>query len=420
MLERVDLFSNKKDLLYFITICLAILIHSLFLEYKKYEQLARFDTFNTTAVVQNQYLKSNQNRTYTVLKLKSLDGYTLYSIAKKDLQNIKNKKIDIEVTSKDFTFYNFISSFFGFTKIEKIYDSSTTKDLLSRSIQNTHRDSRIAQIYNALFLAQSVDYEVQQIFANLGISHLIAISGFHLGILSAIILFSLRPIYYFFQARYFPYSNSKLHLFVVTFLALFAYLLFLDAPPSLERSLGMFVVGFILYDRGIKVISMQTLLLTLLLLLSFFPRLFFSLGFWLSAGGVYYIFLFMHYFKEKGWLFLLVGISGYVYFAMVPISNYIFGNFSLFHALSIPLSILFSIFYPLSIFLHIIGYGDALDPILIYLLDLGSIGGVASLKTPIYYAYLLSSLLALYKRWLFYASFLFALGIFVASVYEVV
>ena len=59
----------------------------------------------------------------------------------------------------------------------------------------------------------------------------------------------------------------------------------------------MLLVGFILYDRGIEIISMQTLFVSVVLLIVFFPRLFFALGFWLSVAGVFYIFLFLLYFK---------------------------------------------------------------------------------------------------------------------------
>ena len=58
----------------------------------------------------------------------------------------------------------------------------------------------------------------------------------------------------------------------------------------------MLIIGFILHDRGFKIISMQTLFLTMAILIAFFPRLAFSIGFYLSIFGVFYIFLFLlHY-----------------------------------------------------------------------------------------------------------------------------
>jgi competence protein ComEC len=130
----------------------------------------------------------------------------------------------------------------------------------------------------------------------------------------------------------------------------------------------MLVVGFVLYERGFKIISMQTLFLTAVLILSFFPRLFFSLGFWLSVGGVYYIYLFLLYFKNLGKIYQFILLPVWVYLMMLPHSLFIFENFSLWHPLSIIWSILFSIFYPLSILLHIFGIGDLFDNLLIQLI----------------------------------------------------
>ncbi|MCB5267736.1 MAG: ComEC/Rec2 family competence protein, partial [Candidatus Cloacimonetes bacterium] len=81
-------------------------------------------------------------------------------------------------------------------------------------------------------------------------SHLLAISGFHLGVLSTVLFFLVRPMYRLFQKRYFPYAHANRDTFIFVACCLLLYMLFLGTPPSLLRAFGMLVVGFVLYDRG--------------------------------------------------------------------------------------------------------------------------------------------------------------------------
>jgi competence protein ComEC len=181
----------------------------------------------------------------------------------------------------------------------------------------------------------------------------------------------------------------------------------------------MLIVGFFLYERGIEVISMQTLFITILLLLAFFPRLFFSLGFWLSSSGVFYIFLFFIYFKNlsKAWQFLLLPI--WVYLLMLPYSLAIFENFSSLHPLSIIWTTLFTLFYPLSIFAHLVGYGSIFDSSLLWLLDLGRTGEVVGIGIYTFLLYLLLSLGAIFYKKVMWSLLLFSCAIFIYSIYQI-
>ncbi|MDX9813815.1 MAG: ComEC/Rec2 family competence protein [Sulfurimonas sp.] len=419
MIERVSLFNSYRDFFIFLAFATLILAHSLYLEYKNYKKLARFDSFIATVSVLKQYEKTKDKKTYQVLKLKSDDGFSFYTIASKNTPNLKNHKLVVEAFAKDFTFLNYIDSFYANTKILEKSEIKNLKTKLTNLVASAHESDYIAQLYNALYFATDVDYDIRQIFSNLGISHIIAISGFHLGIISAMLYFIIKPIYGFFQNRHFPFRNANSDIFLLTSLVLLAYLLFLDTPPSLVRSLGMFVVGYVLYDRGVEVITMQTLLVAIVLLLAFFPRLYFAIGFWLSALGVFYIFLFVTYHKHRGWLYQLVGISVMVYLYMIPISLFIFGNFSLYHPISVPLSMLFSIFYPLSMLMHIVGFGNFLDGFLRWLLLVGQDGIKLEISSYVFYAHMLLSFLALKSRVAFYILNIFSFFIFVYAIYHV-
>ena len=419
MIERVSLFNKKRDFLLFLLISLSIFLISVFIEYKNYLEFTRFDSALIEATPQKQYVKTKNKRIYQVLKLKSKEGLTFYTTAKKSLEDLSDKKLYMEIWPKDISFFSYLNSFYAYSKILSIEDNNSTKQALNAFIDLAHENKNIGNIYQALYTAKDVDQKTQNAFSNLGVSHIVAISGFHLGILSALLYFLLKPAYIFLQDRFFPYRNSKTDIFIIVASILFAYTLFLDSPPSLVRSFGMLVVGFILYDRGIEIFSMQTLLVTILLLLAFFPRLCFSLGFWLSAGGVFYIFLFLIHFKKLNLFLQMIGISVFVYLYMLPAALYIFQNFSLYHPTSIILSILFTPFYPLSIFLHIIGLGDFFDVFLKWLMILGQEGIKVELNLYVFMFYVALSFGAIWSRTAMWALTLFCGSVFIYAMYQV-
>ncbi|MDX1295970.1 MAG: ComEC/Rec2 family competence protein, partial [Sulfurimonadaceae bacterium] len=234
-----------------------------------------------------------------------------------------------------------------------------------------------SQIYAALFTASPMDRELRQKLAALGVSHLMAISGFHLGVLSFVLFLILKLPFLFVQERFFPYINRRRELFGIVVLFLFAYLVFLDYVPSLLRAFAMMIVGFVLYDRGIKVLSMQTLLIAVMLLLALWPRLLFALGFWLSVGGVFWILLFLQHFGHWNKTVQFIGIHLWVYLMMLPASLYLFETFSLMHPVSILWSMLFILFYPLVLLAHVIGLEMHLQGVLSQLLELASVSTVS-------------------------------------------
>jgi len=419
MIEKVSLFTKKRDFFLFALTSLAILLISFFIEYRNYKEFTRFDSALVEATVLMQYTKTKNDKTYQILKLKSDEGLTFHTTSKKSLQDVKGKKLELEIFIKKVGFYEYLTQFFANSKLIQIKENTAPKQKVNDFISDAHESKSIANVYQALYTNESVDKDIQNAFSNLGVSHIVAISGFHLGILSALLYFLLRPIYRFFQDKFFPYRNSKIDLFIIVVSVLFAYMLFLDSPPSLVRSFGMFVVGFVLYDRGVEVFSMQTLLVTILLLLAFFPRLSFSLGFWLSAGGVFYIFLFLIHFKSWSVFWQLMGISVLVYLFMLPVSLFIFQNFSIYHPFSIILAILFTPFYPLSIILHLIGFGDFSDSFLKWLLVLGEDGAKVELNLYLFLLHVALSFAAIWSRIAMWVLVLFSSSILIYAIYQI-
>jgi len=424
MLEKVSLFRNRRDFFHFVLLAFVIFSLSISLEFYNYKELTKFDSQLVNATVLKQYTKTKltktgKTKTYQVLKLKSDQGFTFYSTASKNLKDIKFRTIKLEAWAGKISFYEYMHGFYCFSKILEVYEDDSYKTALNTFIDAQHKTQDISLVYQALFTAKQIPYKLQKIFSQLGISHLIAISGFHLGVLSTLLFFLIKYPYKFLQNKYFPYRSYKLDSFFAIAMVLFSYLLFLDSPPSLLRAFVMLLIGFILYDREIEILSMQTLVLTIIIVLSLFPRLYFSLGFWLSVSGVFYIFLFLIHFKDRSKIWQFLVLPFWVYLLMLPLSLTIFSNFSLYHPLSIIWTSLFSIFYPLAMILHAIGFGGLLDFILRWLIDLDTNATLVSLDIGFLLIHIALSFGSIFKKEALYLLVFYSTLIFIYAIYNV-
>ncbi len=205
----------------------------------------------------------------------------------------------------------------------------------------------------------------------LGINHLLAISGFHLGILSVSMYFLFSLFYTPLQKRYFPYRNAFYDIGVLVWVFLLGYLLLLDFLPSFFRAFLMGLLGFLACFFGVRLLSFKLLILACCIAIALLPKLLFSVGFLLSVCGVWYIFLFLKhtqaFFKTSSFLarsFQAISLSVLVFLNMLIIAHAFFPMFSPYQLFSIPLGLIFIVFFPLSLFLHAVGLGSLLDHIL--------------------------------------------------------
>jgi competence protein ComEC len=398
---KLSLFSRKRELFALILFLSILFSFNIFLKYKQFQDFKSSKYFKTSAIVLSQYIKTTKKgKKYTVLKLKTDNSLKFYGISwQKNLKNMQSDRIKLKINTKKISFYRYLKGFFAPVYGMKIISPNAgLKQKISTIIQNEHKNRSIKELFSALFLGTSLQKNLRKKIQTLGISHLVAISGFHLGVLSAILFFILTPIYRFFQDKFFPYRNLRLDLMIVTLFLLFGYLYLVGFMPSLIRAYTMLVIIYILYIRHIEIISFQTLALTTVLLLSFFPNLLFSISFWFSISGVFYIFLFLRYFPFlKPWQIIIL-LNFWVYLMMQPIVHAIFGLFSLYQIYSPILSMLFIIFYPLELFLHIINHGDLLDGMILKLFSIKA--SIVQIKTPLWFLilFILFSLFSAYKK----------------------
>ena len=416
-LERPELF-DLRTLLLFLGLCLCLLLFSLGREYRAYRDLTRFNDAVIEAEVVDQYLKRKERRAYYVLKLKSRDGALFYTTASEHLRNLLGYRLRLRVRTMGIGFREYLGGFFAYSDILRVESNRSARIRLAEGIKMHHSDAEEGQLYAALFTASPMSRELRQKLSALGISHLLAISGFHLGVLSLIGFVLLAPLFTVVQSRWFPYVNRRRELFVIVAVMLTGYLLFLDYVPSLLRAYAMLVIGYWLYDRGIKVVSMQTLGIAVALLLALWPRLGFSLGFWLSIAGVYFILLFLRHFSHWHRGVQFAAIHVWVYLMMLPLSLYLFESFSLLHPASVVLSMLFILFYPLALLAHVIGLESLLDGILPLLLRAPDVSSV-SIGAEVLMLQLALALGAFYRRGVLWLLLGVTLCVFVGAVYQV-
>ncbi len=346
------------------------------------------------ARVVNQYKKKN----YYVLKLKNSE-VTFYTTSRENLKNLLNEKLTLTLITKNISFLGYLTSFYAPTFNYKLKPVS----YIDEKIESQHKDKKIANLYKALYLGESIDYKTREELSTLGISYLFALSGLHLGFISLILFLIFSPIYKFFQ-KYFPYRNRFFDLGILVLIVEFFYLYFTNFPPSLIRAYVMEVILFVFAIRLQNVFSLKVLALTILFsFLIFFTKIF-SIGFLLSIFGVYYIYLFFKYFKPT----LLNGIllSFYMFFVMFIISHSFFGNFNLYQLLSPFINLIFTIFYPISIFLHIIGFGGIFDEAIKWYLHFGDKFYIVKFDIITLILFALISLIAFFERKVFIMMFI--------------
>ena len=408
-----------REYLYFLLLSFSLLILSLALEFYHYSKLTQFDDAVIEVNVLKHYTKSRNGKKYNVLKLQTEEGAKFYITSKSPLKELVGYKSKVWVKTKYIGFFEYIKGFVAKGSVISVSRSKANTFQLGDELRDIHKDQEVSQIYGALFFALPLTAALQERFSMLGVSHLLAISGFHLGVLSFILFFLLGYPYTQLQKYFFPYRHRNRDLFLLVALILGAYLLFLGDVASLLRAYAMLLVGYALHDRGMKIVSMQTLFITLVLLLSLWPRLMFSMGFWLSVSGVYFIFLYLRYFSELSKHVSFIAVPIWVYLMMTPIALVLFGNYSLYHPLSIVWSILFTLFYPLVLFLHLIGYGYGIDGVLHFFLVTELEGERFTLSAFWLIPYGLLALGALSTKSVLYLLLLVAFGVSVTAVYQV-
>ena len=154
------------------------------------------------------------------------------------------------------------------------------RDMMMGIINNSSLSEQEKSIASAMLLGwdENIDIETLQKFSNAGISHILCVSGLHLGIISILVSYCL-----------FFLSNSKKHRIIkgcIRILVLWFFVMITGMAPSAMRAATMFtliVIGEMFFERADIFSNVATSAFILLLIN---PNYIYDVGFQLSYSAV--------------------------------------------------------------------------------------------------------------------------------------
>ncbi len=412
-ITKPQLFLTNRSFSLTILFFTSLLFIRLWFVYGNYQEFITKPFYFTYANVMSIEDKPNALYPHTLLKLQSDDGFEFYTKTYDPISSdIKRVRVEIFPDS-NITFFKFLGVFFVDSKIkETIIIPKDFKDEVVDNIKKQHKDNVASSIYPAIFFNTPLTKEIRDKVVVLGASHLIALSGFNLSILWGVIFGLLAIVYKPLQSRFFPHRYSVIDLGFISLLFLGVYVWFTDFSPSLIRAYAMVLFGWIILIMGLELVSFSFLAFIISFLLVMYPKFLVSISFWFSVAGVFYIMLVANHTKNLNKYlvgFVIMPISMFV--LMQPIVHSIFGQTSIYQLLSIPLELVYVLFYPIMMFMHTIGFGWIIDEGLIWLLNFAPMELKNSIL-PLYLliGYVLLSIAAIFTRYLFFAMLALAFG----------
>ena len=157
------------------------------------------------------------------------------------------------------------------------------KNKLIERIDNIPKSKTYIKAF-VLGLKDEINKDVLSSYSENGISHLFAISGMHISLFSMVIFFFIKKI---------SYNNYYNYLVVLTFLIL--YMLILDSPISVVRTIVMFIIFAINKLFNLKISRVDLMILVFIVISLFDPYVIYEISFQFS----YVISFFLVVFNKK-------------------------------------------------------------------------------------------------------------------------
>ncbi len=198
----------------------------------------------------------------------------------------------------------------------------------------THRSSASHQLLPALLLGDRslVDYSSREAFRSSGLSHLLAISGLHVGILGMTLYWMLGI---WLDGIRFSYAHRQSIRAFITFIALLTFAAISGGSPSVQRAVAMTSVFLLGAAVGRKAVGWNGFGVAAVVVIGLGPQAVFSAGFQLSFAAVAGIFLWLNSapllsggMTEPSLLrtaFKTIEISGAIFCSTLPVLLYHFG-----------------------------------------------------------------------------------------------
>ncbi len=207
-LEKPKLFPETKTFIWVILFFLLVILIRLFFEYQAYRDFISKPFYYTNAKVLNLYKKSKGDQEYQVLKLRSDEGLTFYT-TNYSQDNFDHKRLRLQIfPSRKISFSDYLGTFYVKSRMKAQEPlPETFKDTLLEKVASQHEHTSLGSFYNAIFFATFLEKELREKISMLGVSHLVALSGFHLGILWGLVYGLLLLLYRPLQQHFFPYRH---------------------------------------------------------------------------------------------------------------------------------------------------------------------------------------------------------------------
>lgn len=242
-----------------------------------------------------QELKSNTNPRLFNFKRYNLKKDIFCVVYSDDINNFATTENKFLIFRRNFNEY-----------IEKVLDCSLDKEN--------------SEIMKRIFLNSTFDIEFENEVKEIGLAHILAISGLHI----AIIYFVFSKIFSFF-----PISRIFREIFIL--ILIFIYSNLIGNPASVVRA-GIFFAVILFTKFSKRVVDhLNALFLTLFIILILNPYMIFDIGLFLSACSVFAIIqIFPKILKKSDGLVLKsFKLTFSVSLLILPVLFYVFGKFSI-------------------------------------------------------------------------------------------
>ncbi len=167
------------------------------------------------------------------------------------------------------------------------YSLQRFRHYLANSISSVLSDSPYTGIVMALAIGerQHISHEQWEVLTNTGTNHLMAISGLHVGMVSALLFFIVRYLWGRFSYLSLRFSAPKAAA-VAAIIGAFLYAALAGFSVPTQRAFIMLFVVMICVIWQRQRAASEVLMLSLLVVLLLDPNSVLSAGFWLSFGAV--------------------------------------------------------------------------------------------------------------------------------------
>lgn len=332
-LRRILLYDNLYRVLLFLTIIYALYI-TIFIKYesnyKGNETLfnCKLNSYKIDGnkLDMNLYCKEKIKATYYIKSLEekeylsnNLKLDSTLSI-KGSLEKPSNNTVPYMFNYKKYLYNNKI---YYLLNIESFNIEKTTNNIFYKikNLAFNHANKFKSKEYIYAFVlgsASYIDNDVLSTYRENGISHLFALSGLHVSIFSAFLIFILKKLKVPELTRY---------ILVFIFLLLFSFITNFS-PSILRATLLFFFLGinkvFYLNIRTINILYLVYILLTLIN-----PFIIYNVSFILSFTAAFYLILSNDLTKSNNYFIGLLKISLISTLGTLPISIYYFGSINL-------------------------------------------------------------------------------------------